>query len=133
MPPNQLKGITLLTPGTVAIRCRWATGKVNPSETACLVTRRSGFDASLPRLNSVRIVARVMIRNNETTRLEIESKVRRLLRRMFFRTNLAHFISAFPIFVVRGFTNKSNGECSNRHHRETNSTLQGQSHSCPTR
>src|SRR5512132_3387918 len=79
------------------MRCCWATGNVNPSDTACLVTRRRGLDFSLPSVNSVRIVARVMIRNNETTRLEIVSNVRRLLRRMFFKINLLNFIRVPPI------------------------------------
>jgi hypothetical protein len=53
---------------------------------------RSGLDSALPRSNSVRIVASVIIKNNETTRLEIVSRVRRLLRRIFFRTSFANFI-----------------------------------------
>src|SRR5258705_2192454 len=86
--------MTLLTPGTVAIRCCCDTGSVTHNETACRVTSLRGFASSLPRVNSVKIVARVIIRNNETTRLEIVSSVRRLLRRMFFKTSLLNFINA---------------------------------------
>src|SRR2546425_2612277 len=93
MPPNQLKVITFFTPGTVAMRCRCDTGRVNPNDTACRVTRRSGLDLSLLLVNSVRIVASVIIRNRETTRLEMVSNVRRLLRRMFFRMSLLNFIA----------------------------------------
>jgi hypothetical protein len=69
-------------------------GKVKASDTLCLVTRRSGFDFSLPLFISVRIVANVIIRNKETTRLEIVSRVRRLLRRIFLRISLEYFIAA---------------------------------------
>ena len=63
-------------------------------------------------VNSVRIVARLMIRNSETTRLEIVSKVRRLFRRMFLKISLLNFID-FPAFTV-----KSNVERSDRHPSE---------------
>src|SRR5215213_8513137 len=91
MPPNQLNGIASFTPGTVLIFWRWAIGMTKPSETAWRDTSRSGLDSSVPRSNSVRIVARLMIRNNETTRLEIVSRVRRLFRRMFLKISFAYF------------------------------------------
>src|ERR1700716_4200467 len=93
MPPNQLNGITCFTPGKAAIRCCWAAGSGKTSETECRVIMRSGFECSLPRDNSVRIVASVIIKNRETTRLEIVSRVRRLLRRIFFRISLLNFMA----------------------------------------
>src|SRR5678815_2103451 len=64
----------------------------NPSETAWRDTSRSGLASLVPRSNSVRIVARLMIRKSETTRLEIVSSVRRLFRRMFLKISFAYFI-----------------------------------------
>src|SRR5215217_2537108 len=92
MPPNQLKAIASFTPGTVLIFCRWAIGMTKPSETAWRDTSRSGLASSVPRSNSVRIVARLMIRKSETTRLEMVSSVRRLFRRMFLKISFAYFI-----------------------------------------
>jgi hypothetical protein len=51
-------------------------------------------------VNSVRIVASVIIRNSDTTMLDIDSSVRLLLRRTFFRISLANFIIA-PCSLVR--------------------------------
>src|SRR5438876_7887586 len=68
------------------------SGKV--SDTACRVTRRRGFASSLPRANSVNIVPSAIIKNKETTRLEMVSNVRRLLRRIFFKISLLNFIAA---------------------------------------
>src|ERR1051325_61086 len=96
MPPNQLNGITSLTPGTVFIFCMCAIGMTNPSERAGRETRRKGLDSSPPRSNSVRIVAKLMMRKSETTRLEIVSRVRLLFRRMFLKINLANFIAIHP-------------------------------------
>jgi hypothetical protein len=55
------------------------------------VIKRSGFELS-SLVNSVRIVASVIIKNNETTRLERVKRVRRLLRRIFLRMSLLNFI-----------------------------------------
>src|SRR5215467_6153995 len=102
MPPNQLNGITSLTPGTVFIFCMCAIGITKPSETAWRETSRNGLDWSLPRSNSVRIVAKLMIRKSETTRLEIVSTVRLLFRRMFLKINLANFIAVHPFLRTGG-------------------------------
>src|SRR6476619_7373641 len=102
MPPNQLKGVTSFTPGTALILSRWAIGKVNVSETAWRATSRTGLDCSVPRSNSVRIVAKLMIRKSETTRLEMVSRVRLLFRRMFLKINLANFIAIHPFLRTGG-------------------------------
>src|SRR5687768_14750949 len=94
MPPNQVNGITALTPCTVCMRWRSLIGRRNASDTECRDSNREGLLSSLPRSNSVRIVARLMIRNSETTRLETVSRVRRLLRRTFFNMSLANLINA---------------------------------------
>src|SRR5215213_31596 len=102
MPPNQLNGIASFTPGTVLIFWRWAIGITNPRDTACRDTSRSGLASSVPRSNSVKMVARLMIRKSETTRLEIVSSVRLLFRRMFLKTSFAYFIRSSPSFRTTG-------------------------------
>src|SRR5215211_2038596 len=67
-------------------------GITNPRETAWRDTSRKGLASSVPRSNSVRIVAKLMIRKSETTRLEIVSRVRRLFRRTFLKISFAYFI-----------------------------------------
>src|SRR5829696_2386513 len=103
MPPNQLNGIASLTPGTALIFCRCAIGRTKVSETAWRDTSRKGLASSLPRSNSVRTVAKHMIRNSETTRLEIVSRVRLLFRRMFLKISFAYFISSVPLDSWPGF------------------------------
>src|ERR1041384_2844415 len=103
MPPNQLNGITSLTPGTVFIFCMCAIGMTKPSETAWRETSRKGLDSLPPRSNSVRIVAKLIIRKSETTRLEIVSRVRLLFRRMFLKINLANFMAVHLLELTVGF------------------------------
>lgn len=81
------------------MRCICEEGSTNASETACRDTRRRGFDSWLPRVNSVKMVASVISKNNETTRLETVNSVRRLFRKMFFRISFVNFIDA-PILEV---------------------------------
>src|SRR3569832_2898707 len=96
-----------------------------PSETACRDLCRSGLASSVPRSNSVRIVARLMIRNSEPTRLEIVSSVRRLFRRMFLKISFAYFIRSSPSFESAGFdvdvthrAPKGSAYCSHKRHKK---------------
>ncbi len=92
MPPNHVKGIAAFTPFTVWMRWRSAIGNRNASDTEWRLIKREGLLSWLPRSSSVRIVARLTIRNSETTRLDKVSRVRRLLRRTFFKMSFANFI-----------------------------------------
>src|SRR5215208_4349570 len=73
-------------------------GITNPRETAWRETSRNGLASSVPRSNSVRIVAKLTIRKSETTRLEIVSRVRLLFRSTFLKISFAYFIGASPFF-----------------------------------
>src|SRR5688500_1266983 len=107
--------MTLLTPGTVAMRCWWAEGKGKVSETECRVQSRSGLASELPLVDSVKTVASVMIKNKDTTILEPVSSVRRLLRRIFLKMNLLNFMERY--LLRDGLTSKSDGMPPDRHCR----------------
>lgn len=109
------------------MRSTWAIGKRNASETACLDANRNGFDWSVLRSSSVKIVPSVMIRKSETTRLRTVSSVRNRFRKMFLNTSFANFIyvhlsesglfgfpglEAFTHFGGKGFKERP-GYCNN--------------------
>src|SRR5678815_6135438 len=95
----------------------------NPRETAWRDTSRNGLASSVPRSNSVRIVARLMIRKSDTTRLEIVSSVRRLFRRMFLKISFAYFIRHSPAFVYERYARAAERFCIVSHKRHKKLSL----------